>query len=521
MVAGTKMPNNQFIQRACWTSATLGLVGAILVTGDAWGLGASLLALALAAGLVYMSKTGPLKLSRSSQAFGWTAVAFALMLSWRDAPELRFLNALTVFLLLGLAILRARVGNARELSIIDITWGIFASLCYTASEGFLVFGPDRRAAAQGNSGPPTTRIAVARGVFVSLPLVFVFGGLLYSADASFENLVRNAFNFEFDFNTLFVGLLVFFSVALGIAGVSRRFFLTAPQPAGPPPPVVPYVLAARNHQAYRDPKNSLFGTVEVAIILGTLNVLFLTFVVLQLPYLFGGLQHAAAKGFTVANYARRGFFELATVVGLVIPTLIALYASLRDRSPKTLKIIGPFAGLMVLLMVVVLASAAQRMNVYVDIYGLSRLRIYVAAAMVWMGFILVWFAATTVRGKPQRFAFGPVVAFLLVLFGLNAISPDATVAAFNTQSQRIANVDPEYLGSLSADATPTLMAALPRMPKAAQGIVYESRRNPSIDSRQWGGGRDDRDWRSLNLSRIQSPRFKANPHDPTPQPLNE
>src|SRR5258705_422387 len=58
------------------------------------------------------------------------------------------------------------------------------------------------------------------------------------------------------------------------------------------------------------------GVIEVVTILVAVDILFATFVVLQLAYLFGGLDTMAAGGITYANYARHGFFQLVAVTCL-------------------------------------------------------------------------------------------------------------------------------------------------------------------------------------------------------------
>jgi Domain of unknown function (DUF4173) len=63
------------------------------------------------------------------------------------------------------------------------------------------------------------------------------------------------------------------------------------------------------------------GIVEIGIVLGLLDLLFLTFVVIQVRYLFGGAGRVAATaGLTHTEYARRGFFELVTVTALALPS---------------------------------------------------------------------------------------------------------------------------------------------------------------------------------------------------------
>src|SRR5690606_6932676 len=50
------------------------------------------------------------------------------------------------------------------------------------------------------------------------------------------------------------------------------------------------------------------GAIEVSIVLGLINLLFLSFVIVQVPYLFGGFELVQnTPDFKLAEYARRGF----------------------------------------------------------------------------------------------------------------------------------------------------------------------------------------------------------------------
>ncbi len=74
------------------------------------------------------------------------------------------------------------------------------------------------------------------------------------------------------------------------------------------------------------------------IILGLVDLLFLSFVIVQVPYLFGGMDLVqSTPDFKLADYARRGFGELVAVAALVLPMLLVSHWLLqaRDTSPRT------------------------------------------------------------------------------------------------------------------------------------------------------------------------------------------
>src|SRR6185295_19593781 len=104
------------------------------------------------------------------------------------------------------------------------------------------------------------------------------------------------------------------------------------------------------------------GTVEVGVILGLMNLLFLSFVIVQVPYLFGGMDLVQnTPDFKLAEYARRGFGELVTVSALVLPILLAAHWLVKKESPLTEKLFRILAGIQIVLLFVIMASAVQRL----------------------------------------------------------------------------------------------------------------------------------------------------------------
>lgn len=76
------------------------------------------------------------------------------------------------------------------------------------------------------------------------------------------------------------------------------------------------------------------------------------------------------------------------------------------------------------------------------------------------------------------------------------------VAGWNTQPSRIGGVDAEYLATLSEDATPVILAALPRLDTLKRATL--------LDSRTKGAGLEAEDWRSATLSRFLAGRSLRN-----------
>jgi hypothetical protein len=310
-------------------------------------------------------------------------------------------------------------------------------------------------------------------------LLLVFGGLFAAADAVFETLVVELFGF--DVVELFghVFLTLFFAwVVAGLLWVA---------------------LLARNPESLAFPRPAALslGIVEVGVVVGLLDALFLAFVAVQVRYLFGGTDTVVeTAGLTYAEYARRGFFELVTVTALVVPVLLLAHWFLRTENRAHEGVFRVLAGAMVVLLFVIVASAVQRMYLYTQEFGLTELRLYTTIFMLWISVILVWFVVTVLRGSRERFAFGVLTTGFAAIVLINALNPDALIARINVDRMEAGKkFDAYYLTHLSADAAPVLVESLPHMSELDRQMIKEDLRARWVS---------ERDWRTWNFSRSRA-----------------
>lgn len=322
--------------------------------------------------------------------------------------------------------------------------------------------------------------AVGLGLLVSLPLLGVFAGLFVSADATFASLVSTLAP---NLGNLVSHLLLTGVFATLAVGTLRGAFLGSARTAALgerlASPALPYAMTAT--------------------VLAALDLLFVLFVAVQARWLFGGTGVIeATTGLTAAQYARRGFFELVTASALVLPVLlVAEWATVREtrREEQSFRAL---ALLLVLLVGVLLVSALQRMLLYVQLFGLTELRLYTTAFMLWLGGVSAWLGWTALRGARARFAFGALVQAIAVLAGLHIANPDALIARVNLgRHADSVPLDVAYVaGSLSADAVPVVLGALPHLTPDQRSQVAHCLLE-RWDSRVQ---RRETDWRSWNWS---------------------
>jgi hypothetical protein len=240
------------------------------------------------------------------------------------------------------------------------------------------------------------------------------------------------------------------------------------------------------------------GIVEVGVVLGLLNMLFISFVFVQVRYFFGGSEVVLSSAdMTYAEYARRGFFELSWVAALVLPLLLAVHWLLRKENPAHERIFRALSGGLLLMLFVIMASAVERMRLYQSEYGQTELRFYVTAFMGWLAVVFIWFALTVLRGERERFACGAMAAALTIVGALHIANPSALIVRANAALARERRVfDSDYSTSLGADAVPALLEALPSMRPQERGQAAVRLLEQANAERS--------DWRSWNWSRARA-----------------
>lgn len=265
----------------------------------------------------------------------------------------------------------------------------------------------------------------------------------------------------------------------------------------------------QNFDNSKFPSVFTLGTVETVIILGLVDLLFLSFVIVQVPYLFGGMDLVQnTPDFKLADYARRGFGELVAVAALVLPMLLVSHWLLRRETKRLEGLFRILAGVQIALLFVIMASAVQRLVLLTGElgYGMTTVRFYPMVVMTWLALVFVWFGVTVLRGSRKHFAWGALWSAIVILGATNLMNPDAYIASTNIKlMQQGREFDGYYNASLSDDAIPALVDALPTMPVEDQCEVKST-----IHYRYRELGQLT-DLRSFNLSRkIAFQRLRAN-----------
>lgn len=456
-------------------SLVLGVLGNFSLRATPWGLNATLWVLLLATATALMVRRS----GRASMLAAPPVVFFALCLSWRAAPMLVFANVVAILAGLSFTILQWRTVELPSAPVRTYAVGLRTLLTNFALGGVAFLNRDVPWSASATPGVRRTLAASSIGVLTAVPVVFVFTALFASADPRFEATIDHLLTFDLERQLFHLGFTGVF--ALMSAGYLREFL----QPRNFSP-----VTATKSH----------VGLLEVGIPLGAMILLFAWFTAFQLPYLFGGVDVVrSTPGLSLAQYAKRGFFELAAAVGLVLPVLMALHGRLDPTSQRHQRVFRGFAMTQLVLVSALIASATHRLWLYIGSFGLTESRIYGLAFLLWTACAMGWFCLTSLRGQGMRFASRALMTGLVLLGLLNVLNPQALVVRVNVRrAQAGERLDASYLGRLGTDAIPSLIAAMPHV-WPVDRCAMEWR----IESRSAEGLRD---WRSWSVSRFRAHR---------------
>ncbi len=397
--------------------------------------------------LVLLYRRGLLHLPvADATLLGVPASLLLVALIWRDSELLFVANVLALG---GLVALVRPVRVGRRANLLEGGLGDFLRRLRHAAIGTAV-GPWRLAESWKSAIPHDTGRSpwtAGLGVLAISPVLVLFSALLASADPAFEHLLRQLVDPERMLDQL-VPLAVLSWLGAGILWALTR----AP--------------------SAREPERT-GGWVNSPMIVGALApiaLLFAAFILVQSRYLFGGRAFVLGTAdLTFSNYARRGFFQLVAVSATMLPILLLADWAADQRSEGDRRRFRLLAHTLLVLLAGLLASALSRMLVYTREFGLTEQRLFTTVFMAWLAFVFVWFSASVLRGRREKFLAGAFGAACVTLVALNVVGPDSMIVRVNaTRAAAGRALDASYIARLGAGAVPASLDVMPSLPVAVR-----------------------------------------------------
>ncbi|MDR1735086.1 MAG: DUF4173 domain-containing protein [Oscillospiraceae bacterium] len=313
-------------------------------------------------------------------------------------------------------------------------------------------------------GKNRTLLSVLVGIGAAIPVLLIATPLLMKGDAAFEGLMKEIAKQLAEIAGQFIlGILLFFPLfslfhALSCGEAPKRTAIPplpqAPAPlptaeltgfanlspsaaantdqtaqavsASVPPALSPAQPLSKRAQAFKG-----IPVAVSAAFLGSLSFLYAVYLFTQLAYFTNAFSGLLPADFTVAEYARRGFFELCAIAFINFLLVSVVAAATRKteagRVPKAVTALSTFLCAFTILLI---ASAEAKMFLYMGSFGLTRMRLFVTAFIL---LLALAFLFLTIRLYATKFAYmkALVAAGCAVLLVVSYADIDRTVLRYN------------------------------------------------------------------------------------------
>ncbi len=276
------------------------------------------------------------------------------------------------------------------------------------------------------------------GILITIPVFLIVFVLLTSADIVFKHMADKAVgNLDLgDLVPIVLQFAIFFFLCYGILAILCKKRLVEEVP------------------------DKRTGEPLIAIpVASVLTLLYLVFSSVQILYLFIGNMELP-DGYTYAEYAREGFFQLLAVS--ILNLIMVLVGLCYFKKNKVLKVILTIMSACTFVMI---ASSAMRMIIYIQYYYLTFLRILVLWGLLLLTIIFAGVVVYIFKENFPLFRYSMVAVtcmYLLLSFG----HPDYWIAKVNIAGCEEDDSDffkgngyrdYYFLSELNADAAPVMI----------------------------------------------------------------
>lgn len=309
--------------------------------------------------------------------------------------------------------------------------------------------------------------SVLLGLLCAIPALVILIPLLISSDAAFEGMV----------GSLDWALGQRAVIALGFGGVAALLLFTL------------LFTSDLGSKKKKDEPRKGVEPAAVAAFLGIIGAVYALYLLSQFAYFTDAFHGLLPKGFTVAEYARRGFFEMCWIVAInLFLIVLALGLCRKDggRLPGAVKALALFLCAFSLILV---ATALSKMILYVGSFGLTRLRLTTSVFMVFLALVVLAVALRLFVKKlpvPQL----AVTLGAVILIGLSVANVDGIVARYNVdawRSGKLDSLDVHMICQLGDGAVPVLAELAEGNYYAVSELAHRELefRRPETDLRSW------------------------------------
>lgn len=291
-------------------------------------------------------------------------------------------------------------------------------------------------------------LRIILGLMLCAP-VFIFVLLMLSYDSAFGDLLSDIFSFdiekivrEFIFIIYSVPLFAYLvlSISSFASGNGKKRFDDG------------------TFSRMRASTNWFSPVTVISMVLPVL-ILYVIFFISQWDYYTLAFLGYVPEGYSYAEYAREGFFQLCavSVVNFLMMLGCTWFSDIKEvRSRFILKIVTVTISVCSLILI---ATAASKMYLYIKQYGLTPLRVYSSWGMAVLTAVFILFTVKQFSPRLPVYSLC-IMCSVVLLLALCISDPDTRIAEYNTDQfikGGLQEVDITLLHSLGDSATPSLI----------------------------------------------------------------
>ena len=326
------------------------------------------------------------------------------------------------------------------------------------------------------------------GLLIALPVTIISGLLLISADRFFSEMMESLFSSAGE-KLIING----FQIVIGIPAAFFIFGMLFSAAKNRTDSKLNYESCANIRRSFRiSPPVVMYSSVM------PLCLIYVMFFISQISYFISAFQNKLPEEYSMAEYARKGFFELFAVA--VINLLVIIFINLLCRSntnddsrPRFLKVLTSLLSVFTL---VLIATAVSKMVMYIKTFGLTRLRVYTT----WfMALLAVLFLLIIIRQAAKiNLAKTGAVAFTVMFAALSFCNIDLQITRYNIYaytSGMVEEFDANHLRKLSDDAVYAVVPLLDSSDETLRDAAEQYFEDRYFD----GELTESNDWRRFNF----------------------
>jgi len=412
-----------------------------LVFSYASGIGAFIICALAVAIILFSFAKSKIKLTKPGMFYIVSAVAFSLAPFFTGSELLCALTFMYACAAITLGALTLG-GNsieplAGDRSLFDLLKAVFLMPFARFGSLFGALGGN------GKKGHGRRIALIFCGVLIAVIPTFIIIQLLSSADGIFENLMDKFY--ELFAQEALTQILIF----LFCVPISMYFF--------------GMIYANKTHacensltaeQCSSSASAARFCNMTVACAaLTPILIVYVIYFVLQFGYFTSAFSNLLPDGFSYADYARRGFFELCGVTCINALMLICANAFTKRTEGKN-RLLKAYSVIISVFTLVLISTAIAKMLMYIGEYGLTPLRVYTT---LFMALLFTWFVFALIRFACKKFNLvrSCLISFTVVFAIVCFSGVNARIAQYNVwlyTSGRTESIDLDIMPSLGSGA---------------------------------------------------------------------